>query len=97
MENDRAAIIHYLGNQLQVERSGNLQLLTNGVDNHLDVLHCLLVEVLGRRHQRGIARVNTGILHVLRYRHGHHYPVAGYSINIDLLEKEITLERTVQV
>lgn len=61
------------------------------MDDHLDRLHRLLVEVLGWRHQSGVSRVNAGILHMLRYRDGHHHPVAGYGIYIDLLKREIII------
>lgn len=86
----------YLCNQLQVKRSGNLQLLTNGMDDHLDRLHRLLVEVLSWRHQSGVSRVNASILHMLRYRDGHHHPVAGYGIYIDLLKREIIFPKAPQ-
>lgn len=66
------------------------------MDDHLDRLHRLLVEVLRWRHQSGVSRVNAGILHMLRYRDGHHHPVAGYGIYIDLLKREIILSKAPQ-
>lgn len=76
----------HLGDQLQVERSGDLQLLANGMDDHLDPLHRLLIEILRWRHQCGVTRVNAGVLHVFRHRDGHHHSVAGYSVHVYLLE-----------
>lgn len=55
----------HLGDELQVERSSDLELLSNGVHDHLDRLHRLLVEVLGWRHQRGVSGVDASVLHVL--------------------------------
>ncbi|TNN53468.1 hypothetical protein EYF80_036310 [Liparis tanakae] len=76
----------HLGDQLQVERSRDLQLLANGVDDHLDPLHRLLVEILRRRHQRGVAGVNAGVLHVFGHGDGHHDAVAGDRVYVYLLD-----------
>lgn len=44
----------YLGNELQIEGSRDLQLLTHGVHNGFDPLQRLGSDVLWRGHQRGI-------------------------------------------
>jgi len=75
----------HLGDQLQVERSSDLQLPANGVDNNLDPLHRLLVEILRRRHQCGVAGVNAGVLHVFGHRDGHHDAVTGNRVYVYLL------------
>lgn len=75
----------YLGDELQVEGPGDLQLLPDGVDDCLDALQRLGGDVLRGRHQGGIARMHPGVLHVLRDGDGHHHAVTGHRVHIDLL------------
>lgn len=81
----RSSTNRYLGDQLQVEGSGDLQLLPDGVHDHHDPLNGFLVEVLRRRHQSGIARVHAGVLHVLRNGDSHHHAVTGDGVDVYLL------------
>lgn len=57
----------YLGNELQVERAGDLQLASDSAAYRLDLGASNGVEVLGRGDQRRVARVDPRVLHVLAH------------------------------
>jgi len=54
-----------LGEELNVERAGDLQLLRDAGRRALHTFHGLLVQLLGGQHQRRVARVHAGVLDVL--------------------------------
>ncbi|TRY86951.1 hypothetical protein DNTS_000644, partial [Danionella cerebrum] len=76
---------------LRVEGAGDLKLLSDGVNNQLNALHCFLVDVLRRGHQCGISRMNSSILHMFRNRNGYDLPITGNSIHINFLISEQSL------
>ena len=76
----------YLGNELKIEWSCDLQGLTNGTADDADLGQGFLVQVLGWGHQCGIPRVDPGILHMFRYRHTNDLSIRSHRIHIDLLQ-----------
>ena len=77
-----------LCNELQVERPRHLELSPYAATDALDLLQCLLVDVLGWGNEGRVTRVDPRILYVLR--HSHAEDLAGHSdsINVYLLTTE---------
>lgn len=55
------------------------------MNDHLDPLYGLLIEVLRRSHQGGVAGVNAGVFHVFRHRNGDHHSVTRHRVHIYFL------------
>ena len=74
-----------LGQILDVERSADVQFLGNLARDFLDLANGREVDVLGREYHRGVARVHTGILNMLRNGVFHNFALVGNGIELNLL------------
>ena len=81
----RFAVRVFLADDLHVERSTDVECLAHARGNVLDAGHVDVADRERREDQRGIARVHTGVLDVLR--HGVHDELAlvRHGIHVDLL------------
>ena len=71
--------------ELNVERSGDVQFLSNLTADLLDAASCCEVDLLGREHQRGVARVYTGKLNVLGDGIFYNLTVLCHGVKLDFL------------
>mmetsp|Transcript_32049 Transcript_32049/g.83890 ORF Transcript_32049/g.83890 Transcript_32049/m.83890 type:complete len:384 (+) Transcript_32049:741-1892(+) len=74
-----------LGEELQVERPRDVELLGDRAHDALDAAARLDVELLCGQHERGVARVHAGVLDVLADRVVDHVAVVGDGVDLDLL------------
>ena len=72
-----------LGDQLQIERSVDVERLANRRRDHLYLGHGLVVDD-GRRDQRRVARMHARILHVARDGQAQNLAVLGHGVDVDL-------------
>ncbi|KAI3479544.1 hypothetical protein L1887_58356 [Cichorium endivia] len=74
-----------LGDELDVERTGDVKRSGDLGGGHLDAAHGLGVEVLRGQDERSVTRVHTGVLDVLGDVVHHHLAVLGDGVHLDLL------------
>mmetsp|Transcript_7752 Transcript_7752/g.19782 ORF Transcript_7752/g.19782 Transcript_7752/m.19782 type:complete len:385 (-) Transcript_7752:47-1201(-) len=74
-----------LGQELDVERTGDVEPLGDLERDALHAAHGLAVQLLRRQHERRVAGMHARVLHVLRNRVVDHLAVGGDRIHLDLL------------
>ena len=75
----------FTGHELNVERTGDVQLLRNLTADTLDTSHRFDIELLRRQLQSGITRVDTGKLNVLTNGISHDFSLLSHAIEVYFL------------
>lgn len=74
-----------LANDLHVERTRDLERLGDFLSDDLETRHVVFDEREGRKDNRGVSRVNSGVLDVFRNGVDEEFTLVGDGVDIDLL------------